>query len=98
MKNTETYKDKYSRAKDRVGEIRAFYNHLIIYIIINTAIASFNYYVDQWAIAWFLFPLLGWGIGIVGHAIGTFNLNPITNKDWEEKKIKEILEKEKLNS
>jgi hypothetical protein len=94
MTPSETYQEKYIRAKARVEEIRSFYNHLIVYVIINIGIAGFNYYLDAWQVPWFLFPLAGWGIGLVSHAIATFNLNPITNKDWEERKIKEIMNKD----
>lgn len=92
--NTTTYQERYTAAKEQVGEIRGFYHHLLIYIVINAGIAYLNYYVDQWAFPWFLFPLGGWGLGIIGHAIGTFNMNPFLSKDWEERKIKEIVEKE----
>lgn len=96
MEINETYQQKYARAKARVEEIRSFYNHLIIYVIVNSCIAAFNYYLNSWQTAWFLFPLAGWGIGLVAHAIGTFNINPVTNKDWQERKIKEFMDKEKI--
>ncbi|ARN76841.1 hypothetical protein BST97_01850 [Nonlabens spongiae] len=91
---TATYQERYTAAKEQVGEIRGFYHHLLIYIVINAGIAYLNYFIDQWAFPWFLFPLGGWGLGVIGHAIGTFNLNPFLSKDWEERKIKEIVEKE----
>ncbi len=94
----ETYQERYARAAARVEELKAFYNHLIIYIIINAVLASINYYVDQWRFPWFLFPLLGWGIGLISHAVGTFKLNPFTGKDWEERKIKELLENDQTQS
>jgi hypothetical protein len=41
---------------------------------------------------WFVWPLMGWGIAIVLHALrvfgGTFDSN------WEEKKIAELMKKE----
>ena len=40
---------------------------------------------------WFLWAAFGWGIGIIFHAIKTFNLNPFFGKGWEERKIKEIM-------
>ncbi len=89
-----TYQERFVAAKEQVEGIRKFYHHLLIYIIFNAGIAYFNYYIDQWAYPWFLFPLVGWGFGIIGHAIGTFNMNPFLSKDWEERKIKEIVEKE----
>lgn len=40
---------------------------------------------------WFYWPALGWGVFIViqGSSIGIFN------PEWEDKKIKEIMDKEK---
>ena len=43
---------------------------------------------------WFLWAAFGWGIGILFHAIGTFNLNPFFGKGWEERKIKEYMDKD----
>jgi len=94
MKTEETYQEKYTRAKARVDELKAFYNHVIIYVIINSLIAGFNYYADGWRFPWFLFPLLGWGIGLISHAAGTFRLNPLMGKDWEERKLREIMERD----
>lgn len=94
MNTQETYQEKYHRAKTRVGELKAFYNHLVIYSIINILLVGVNYYNNGLSFPWFLFPLLGWGIGIASHAITTFSINPFTGKNWEERKIQEILEKE----
>ncbi|MGB5982397.1 MAG: 2TM domain-containing protein [Nonlabens sp.] len=91
----ETYQQRFTKAKDRVEELRAFYQHFLLYIVINMGIAVFNFYIDQWRTPWFLFALGGWGIGLMGHAIATFDLNPLTNKDWEQRKIQEMLKKEK---
>jgi hypothetical protein len=98
MTTTETYQEKYTRAKARVEELKAFYNHLIIYVIVNLGIAGINYYGNQFRFPWFLFPLLGWGIGLASHAVGTFRWNPLTNKDWEERKLREIMQKEERNN
>lgn len=97
MNPEESYQDRYKRAKARVEEIRAFYNHLMIFIIVNIGLAYLNYYQNEWDFAWFLFPLGGWGIGLLGHALGTFSANPFTGKNWEERKIQELMEKERLN-
>ncbi|WP_405376606.1 2TM domain-containing protein [Nonlabens sp. Asnod3-A02] len=95
MKKEETYQERYTRAKARVEEIKAFYSHLTVYIIVNIGIAGLNYYHDGWEETWFLYPLGGWGIGVVGHAIGTFGSNPFTSKNWEERKIQELMDKER---
>jgi hypothetical protein len=38
--------------------------------------------------------MLGWGIGVFFHGLKVFNYMPFFGKDWEEKKIKEFMEKE----
>ena len=42
---------------------------------------------------WFWFPALGWGMGLVFHGFQTFGFA----QDWEEKKINEIMNKDKEN-
>lgn len=44
---------------------------------------------------WFLWAAFGWGIGIFFHALNTFKWNPFFGKDWEKRKIEELLEKDK---
>ena len=53
--------------------------------------AILNYWTNEWRNMWFLWAAFGWGIGIIFHAIKTFNLNPFFGKGWEERKIKEIM-------
>jgi len=43
---------------------------------------------------WFIWPLLWWGIGVIFHGLKVFNYMPFFCKDWEEKKIKEFMNKE----
>lgn len=86
--------EDYKRAKQRVAEIRGFYQHLFVYIIVNIGIFIINILTDPHHL-WFYWPLLGWGIGLFAHGFNTFGTHGIFGKDWEEKKIKEIMEKEK---
>lgn len=91
MENSE---DNYLKARERVKELREFYNHLFSYILVNLFLAAVNYYSNQWAYPWFLWVVGGWGIGLAFDALKAFRLNPMFNKDWEERKIKEYMEKE----
>jgi len=85
---------KYIRAKERVEELKKFYGNLTSYIIVITGLAILNYYTNGWRYMWFLWAALGWGLGVVFHAIGTFNLNPFFGKDWEKRKINELMDKD----
>jgi archaellum biogenesis protein FlaJ (TadC family) len=93
-------KDKYTRAKKRVEELKGFYVHTSIYITINSFILV-NIYVQSgyngngfWQIEHF-FTLFFWGIGLFFHASKVFNFNPIFNKDWEKKQIQKYMDKDK---
>lgn len=83
----------YFRAKKRVEKLKGFYGNLISYCIIVPSLALVNYFT-YWGFQWFWFPMLGWGMGLSFHAFGVFGYG----KAWEERKIQEILNKEKTNN
>lgn len=93
---------KYIRAKKRVDDIKGFYMHLAIYIAVNTFISVtkvMNNMEDGDSLANELSDFgtyavwLFWGIGLAMHAFRIFGTNLLMGKDWEEKKIKEIMDK-----
>ena len=86
--------ESYKRAKERVSELRAFYGHVFIYLIVNIGLFIINILTTPHHL-WFYWPLLGWGIGLFAHGFSTFGLHGIFGKEWEERKIKEIMNKEK---
>ncbi|MDM5463147.1 MULTISPECIES: 2TM domain-containing protein [Bacillus cereus group] len=83
----------YLRAKKRVENLKAFYIHLTVYILVNLMLFFINVSSDSSKL-WFLYPLGGWGIGIVIHGLTTFPFG-IFGKEWEERKIKKYMEKDK---
>lgn len=84
--------EKYQEAKKRVEDIKGFYIHVVTYIVVNIVLAAINL-VSSPEYLWFIWPLGGWGIGLVLHAFSVFS--NFWGKDWEERKIKEIMEKDK---
>jgi len=93
MENQYLEEERYYNARKRVEEIKGFYGNLIAYITVNVGLLVINL-VTSPAYLWFLWPLLWWGIGVVIHGLKVFNYMPFFNKDWEEKKIKEFMDKE----
>lgn len=80
----------YERASKRVKELKGFYGNLISYCLIIPFLIFVNLYtVPQYH--WFWWPMLGWGIGLASHALQVFGIS----RNWEEKQIQKILEKEK---
>jgi hypothetical protein len=86
--NTEV--SKYQKAKKRVGEIRGFYTHLGVYVLINAMLLLINITTSP-DVLWFYWPLLGWGIGVALHALRVFGAGRWFGADWEEKKIDELM-------
>ena len=83
----------YLRAKKRVDELKGFYGNLTSYCIVIPSLTVINY-ITYWDHKWFIYPMLGWGLGITFHAIGVFGYG----KSWEERKIQEIINKDKSNN
>ncbi|GAA3786224.1 histidine kinase [Corallibacter vietnamensis] len=83
----------YNKAKKHVQEIKGFYGNLLSYCVVIPFIIFINY-KTYWDFQWFWFPMLGWGMGLIFHAFGVFGYA----KNWEERKIQEILEKEQQQS
>ncbi|MDC6389418.1 2TM domain-containing protein [Maribacter sp. PR1] len=90
-KNQES---KYYRAKERVECIKKFYTSLLSYVIFIAFLAGLNYWIDEWNYPWFLWAAFGWGIGLIFQAVKAFGFNPILGKDWETRKINELMKEE----
>lgn len=94
MNTQEDYLDekRYKKAKEKLEKIKGFYYNLFSYILVMPFLAFLNYQTTDFP--WVLFPLFGWGFGIVMHGLEAFGFNPIMGKDWEERKIREFMDKE----
>jgi hypothetical protein len=92
MENTTTYNEiqAYEKAKKRVKDIKEFYGNLISYAIVIPVLIIINLSTYS-KFQWFWFPMFGWGLGLLFHGLSVFGYG----KSWEERKIQEILDKEK---
>jgi len=69
MSDEELRKRARKTAEDRVG----FYIHLGIYAAVNTMLILLWWFTGGINIfPWFIFPLFGWGAGVIAHFIGVF--------------------------
>ena len=108
MENNFISEDRFIRAKKRVKKIKGFYIHLIVYILVNLFLSgiiifgltqsgdSFDEILSNFGVysTWVF-----WGIGIFFHWLGVFGFKSLGfGSDWEEKKIRELMDKEEENS
>lgn len=99
---------QYIKAKKRVQDIKGFYSHLTVYVVINLFLSGIIIYglsndegydfpevISNFGVyAVWLF----WGIGLFFHWLGVFGFKNLLGKKWEEKKIKELMNEENERS
>ncbi|WP_348825272.1 2TM domain-containing protein [Flavobacterium aestuarii] len=95
--------ENYNIAYKKVKRIKAFYSHLIVYMIVNVIIiiSSYNrdFIGDSGFWNWQTFSTaLFWGIGLMIHGISVFGPDLFFNSNWEQKKIQKYLDKEKAKA
>ena len=82
---------RYQEAKKQVEEIKGFYFHLVSYLLVNAVLVVVNLLTSP-EYLWFIWPIMGWGVGLIIHGVSVFG--GLWGKSWEERKIKEIMERE----
>ena len=87
-------KIRYLNAQKRVAEIRGFYAHLISFVAVNIVLIIFNVLYHHFGYMKIkvnqFYSLIIWGIIVIIHAVLIF-----LGKDWEERKIRKLMNKEK---
>ena len=87
--------EKYEEAKRRVKELRDFYTNLLTYAGVNILLIIINLITSPGSL-WFYWVTIFWGIAICIHATKVFVLKGrVLGKEWEDRKIKEIMEKDR---
>ncbi|WP_417886840.1 2TM domain-containing protein [Zunongwangia sp.] len=86
--------NKLDRARAIVKKQKEFYASLTSYMIVIPFLAFINWFTTGFGFPWFLFAAAGWGIGLVFQYMEAFDKNPFFSKDWEERKIKEFMDKD----
>ncbi len=85
--------NSYLEAREQVERIKEFYTNLISFCIIIPILVYINY-STYWGYKWFIFPLIGWGIGLFFSYLKAYNRHLFLGQDWEKRKIEEILEED----
>ena len=80
----------YRLARKRVEEKKGFYIHFAVYIAVNIMLVII-WVATGAGFPWFVFPLGGWGIGILFHFLGVFVFSKQTG--WERRAIEKEAER-----
>lgn len=103
----------YEKAKKKVEDIKGFYGHISIYLIVNIVLVlvrnDFRFYLintssleNEGFLSWINWNVFGtaiiWGVFLAFHALSVFGENPFLGKSWEERQIHKYLEKDQVES
>ena len=83
---------KYKIAKERVTKMKEFHGNLTAYCIVIPFLIFINYSTTGFSIPWVVFPIFGWGLGVLFHYSEAYDHHLIFGKNWEKRKIKKFMD------
>lgn len=102
MQSQDSIASSYVRAQKRIKKIKDFYLHLSSYLLINLIIfissSRDQGLLDSLQDLENYITAIFWGIGILAHWVRVFGTNFFFGRNWEDQKIKKLLEKDKTNT
>jgi transcriptional regulator with XRE-family HTH domain len=79
-----------SEAFQHVRKLRRFYIHLLQYALVIPVLWGINLYTNTHYL-WAIWPTLGWGFGILMHALRLFSPKAILGPQWERREVEKRL-------
>lgn len=83
MTNESSLQNDEAKAIDHVRGIKEFYTHLLMYALFVT-IFGFTYGFADPRIFW---GAIGWGVGVLAHALNAFEIISFFGPAWERRQI-----------
>lgn len=84
---------KYLQAKKRVKQIKGFYIHLTVYVLVNLFLIAAKFFKNEEYESGNFWGMGMWGVGLAIHGLSVFLPGFLFGNDWEERKIREIMDK-----
>lgn len=85
-------KDLIKIAKQKVKDKKKFHAHLNAFCIVTVSLFLINYFTTPgtW---WFILPIIGWAMAVLGHYLTVFGLPSFTDEIWEAEQFEIEMEK-----
>jgi hypothetical protein len=88
VRNGALEAERVAEARRRVAAIKGFYIHFAIFALVLVGLFAINAASGRtWWVQW---VLVGWGIGVVAHAVAVFSRASQAVAAWEERKVREL--------
>ena len=76
------------RATKRLKKRRDFYGHILVFVLVNAFLTVIWLVTDPHGFFWPIFPIAGWGIGVILNAWDVFR-----PEEFDEKRIEREMER-----
>lgn len=73
-----------------VRKVKRFYLRLMQYVLVIGFLAVINLMTDR-SYLWFVWPALGWGLGLLAQAASVFTVAPFFDGAWERRQVEKHL-------
>lgn len=93
MENDEAYQRARKRVEAKIG----FYIHLTVYVGVNILLIIINLLTSP-QYFWFIWPLIGWGIGLFFHGMATFIFSGGKFHEIKDRMIEKEIGKDKARN
>lgn len=82
--------DQEREALSYVRDIKGFYSHLIMYAIFAPAMVVASYFYNAGE-PWYIWPVVGWGVGVAAHGLAVFERFTLFGTNWEKRQVERRL-------
>ncbi len=89
MESYEIKDTQFIKARERVRELKEFYDSCVKTVGIIIFLAAINYFTGGFP--WVIFPALGMGIGLLFHYMRVTDRRLFLGKNWEQEKMNELM-------
>ena len=90
MSKANDISEQEREALEYVRDIKGFYSHLMAYLIAVPVFIIADFF-DNTDITWYIWPIMGWGIGVAAHGISVFEFFSPFNANWEKRQVEKRL-------
>lgn len=92
MTNQTNISAEEERAIIYVRDIKGFYTHLIIYVVVVGCLFAINI-IRSTNHFWAIWPAMGWGIGVAIHGLNVYEVFNFFGANWEKRQIEKRLKR-----
>jgi transcriptional regulator with XRE-family HTH domain len=90
MANETSFTYEEQQALKYVRDLKGFYSHALTYVLVLSGLFILNWLTSP-GYYWVMWPLLGWGVGLIAHGISVFEVFNLFGPDWEKRQVEKRL-------